>query len=405
MSSNSRSRDAGAQRVAVIAHSSRAAGGLSVSRNLIAALGRVAPQHDYLLVVPSGSGYDEVCADIPNHRRVEYRGQGRLWRRWCFDVVHLPRILHQFHPSVILCLGNMGVGAPSCPQAILCRDAHLFYPARHFSKEALTKKLLRWYHKRKLKCDLRRTSLLLCQTAVAENRLRETFAYDGPTAICPNAVSTWAIPDERGVPVPEPLAPLADRTKLFCLARYYPHKNLEAIVRVFDRFREHLRDTVVFLTIAEDQHPYAKRLLRSIRQKGLQNSIRNVGPLQQVELAGYYQHCDALLFPTLLESFSATYLEAMRFDCPILTSDLDFARGVCGDAAIYFDPWNPESIKEAILRLKGDAPLAQELARRGRRLVDTRHRSWDDVATDVVNHLLCLAPRSQPARAAERVAA
>lgn len=59
----------------------------------------------------------------------------------------------------------------------------------------------------------------------------------------------------------------------------------------------------------------------------------------------------------------------------------------------------------AILRLKGDAPLAQELARRGRQMLDARHRSWDDVATEIANHVLRLARRGQPIRMAERAAA
>lgn len=404
MSNNARPPEVGAQRLAVIAHSLRAGGGLSVGRNLIAAFGRVAPQHHYLLVVPSGA-YDEVCAGVPNHRRIEYRRRAGLWARWRFDVFRLPGIIRDFRPGVILCLGNRGLDIPSCPQAILCHDAHLFYPARHFSGELLRKKLVKRYHKRRLRCDLRRVSLLLCQTEVAEKRMRETFAYEGPTAIVPNAVSRWAMVDEGVVRVPEPLAPFADRWRLLCLTRYCAHKNLEAIVRVFERFREALRDTIVFLTIGEEDHPHARRLLRSIRQKGLEDCIRNVGPLRQAELAGYYRHCDGLLLPTLLESFSATYVEAMNFGCPILTSDLDFARAVCADAAMYFDPWNPESIKDAILRLKGDVALAEELARRGRRLVATTHRSWDDVATDVVNHLLRLARRGEPIRVDEPAAA
>ncbi len=82
-------------------------------------------------------------------------------------------------------------------------------------------------------------------------------------------------------------------------------------------------------------------------------------------MAEYYLACNALLLPTLLESFSGTYLEAMHFGRPILTSNLDFARDVCDDAALYFDPWDPVAIKDAILKLKDDASLQTELVCRG----------------------------------------
>lgn len=85
-----------------------------------------------------------------------------------------------------------------------------------------------------------------------------------------------------------------------------------------------------------------------IKSRGLEDSIINVGPLSQQDLGAFYKHCDALVMSTRLESFG-TYLEAMHFGMPILTSDLDFAHEVCGDAALYFNPWNAESIRDAIL--------------------------------------------------------
>jgi len=91
-----------------------------------------------------------------------------------------------------------------------------------------------------------------------------------------------------------------------------------------------------------------------------------------------------MFLPTFLESFSGTYLEAMHFGLPILTSDLDFAHAVCGDAAIYFDPWNAASIKDAILKLRNNPELSQELVAKGKTRLQTNFRSWDEIATDVV---------------------
>jgi glycosyltransferase involved in cell wall biosynthesis len=88
-----------------------------------------------------------------------------------------------------------------------------------------------------------------------------------------------------------------------------------------------------------------------------------------------------------LESFTGTFVEAMHYGLPILTSDLDFARHVCGDAAIYFDPWDPGSIKEAILRLHTDQNLRQELISRGRERLRTEFKGWDEIAADTVNTL------------------
>jgi len=61
-----------------------------------------------------------------------------------------------------------------------------------------------------------------------------------------------------------------------------------------------------------------------------------------------YASVDGMILPTLLESFSGTYVEAMHYGVPVFTSDRDFARDVCGDAAYYFDPLNPKGILDTV---------------------------------------------------------
>ena len=127
----------------------------------------------------------------------------------------------------------------------------------------------------------------------------------------------------------------------------------------------------------------------------LPDHVLNVGPVCQSLLGAYYRGCDALFLPTLLESFTGTYVEAMYFGVPILTSDLDFARHVCGDAAIYFNPWDPGSIKDAILRLRSDSDLRRELVNRGRERLRAEFKSWDEIAADAIGALesLCTTPK------------
>ena len=377
-------------RVALLGHGLRGAGGVSVGKNLIPALARAAPQHRYFLTIPAGLGFEEVCRAIPDAEVRVCEERGRL-RRWIDETFVLPRIVREFRPDVVVGLADRGLVRPPCPQAILVHRAQLFYPPKHSGADTWRNRLLFRYHAHHLRKSLRRTDLLLCQTPVAERRLRQTYGYTGRVEVLPNAVSRFTVGGEVEAAMPEPLRPYADRMRLFCLTRYYGHKNLEAAVEVFRRFWEDLPDVVVITTIASDQHPNARRFLRAIARHGLGDHVVNVGPLPQAALAGYYRNCQALFLPTLLESFSGTYLEAMHFGVPILTSDLDFAHAVCGDAAIYFDPWDPVSIKNAILRLKGDPALGAELVAKGRARLETMFGSWDQVARDLAGLLAEIA--------------
>ncbi|MFK2341775.1 glycosyltransferase [Bacteroides fragilis] len=78
-------------------------------------------------------------------------------------------------------------------------------------------------------------------------------------------------------------------------------------------------------------------------------SIVNLGIIDVSKCPQLYNECDALFLPTLLECFSANYVEAMKMRKPIVTSNLPFATNVCKNAALYFDPMNAHDIVEKFL--------------------------------------------------------
>ena len=63
-----------------------------------------------------------------------------------------------------------------------------------------------------------------------------------------------------------------------------------------------------------------------------------------------YEQADIMFMPILLECFTATYPEAMRMEVPIVTTDLDFAHGLCGDAACYYEATNSLSCSRGYLQ-------------------------------------------------------
>ena len=134
-----------------------------------------------------------------------------------------------------------------------------------------------------------------------------------------------------------------------CLTHYYPHKNLETLLPVAAEIKERSLAYTIVTTIEAEDHKRAAKLLTRLHDQGLTDIVTNIGRVRHADLAALYSQCDAMILPTLLESFSATYIEAMFHGKTILTSDLDFARDVCGEAAFYFDPLNPQSIVEAMV--------------------------------------------------------
>jgi glycosyltransferase involved in cell wall biosynthesis len=233
-----------------------------------------------------------------------------------------------------------------------------------------------------LRSRLHKVDVLFCQTEAMLRRAVETYDFTGRTALAPNAVSEFLMPPATDCPAR--LRGRRESLKLLALAKYYPHKNLEIIFESYRRYRHELRDTMCVLTIHPNQHPRANKMLEAVQQEGLANQIVNVGPVSHERLTDYFIHTDAMILPTLLESFSGSYLEAMHFGRPILTSDLDFAHGVCGEAAEYFNPWDSGSVRDAIIRLRDDPDLRERLVRAGVSRRTQFTKSWKVIAAEML---------------------
>src|SRR5690606_5173583 len=97
----------------------------------------------------------------------------------------------------------------------------------------------------------------------------------------------------------------------------------------------------------------------------IDNYIVYLGKVSIYQCPSLYQQSDYLFLPTLLECFSASYAEAMKMKNIILTSDLDFAKGICGDAAVYFNPLDEIDIVNRILEIDRNEERQLQLINNG----------------------------------------
>lgn len=369
------------RRISIVAHGLRAGGGISVGKNCIRSLMTAMPDACFQVIVPAGIGYEHCLvpgvAVEPSFYAARFGKLGRIW----FDEQVLPGLLAEFAPDVILCLGNVGVRTNVAPQILLVQDSHYFYPPRHYVQASPLDMLKYRAQRYRLARDLKRTHVLLCQTRSALHRLRQWYGFDGPIHLLPNAISVDSL---AGVDGSATDGRINGDFRLFYLTRYYPHKNIEIFLDLFMRHGAALPGVKVYLTLCASHGRRARRFLEAVEKAGLQDRIVNLGPVQQQDIAGLFRSMHALVMPSTLESFSGTYLEAMAFGCPVLTSDLDFAHEVCGDAALYFDPWNVNSLMQSIQTLRGDPVLAARLVDSGREVFASNSVSWQQNATTLV---------------------
>lgn len=135
---------------------------------------------------------------------------------------------------------------------------------------------------------------------------------------------------------------------LLTISSYYPHKNLEIIPEVISFIP---KNNLIKFYVTLEEDVFSKIF------KNKKDCIVNLGTVDINACPNLYSLSSAVFLPTLLETFSASYPEAMIMNKPILTSKLSFAKELCGDAALYFDPFNPKSIAEMIIDLSKNKSL------------------------------------------------
>lgn len=93
--------------------------------------------------------------------------------------------------------------------------------------------------------------------------------------------------------------------------------------------------------------------------------IKMLEYVRSTSLPYLYQGAYCFVFPSLYEGFGLPPIEAMTFGCPVITSNLSSLPEVCGNAALYVDPYDVKDIRQALEKLLGDRQLRQELVQRG----------------------------------------
>ena len=349
-------------RIAINGTSSRAGGGKSILYNYLQLLDRSILEDRYSLLTVDPDAFAWITND-----RIQVVGLPTRYGDTIFSpLVHellLDRILKRYQIDLVFNLADLVVRT-KVKQVYLFDWPYAINPdSVVWNRMDRRDRLVRKIKLSLLRRRIRRPVVTIAQTPVAKEALERLYGLPN-VAIVPNAVSL----DNLDTTAEKRFALPAGR-KLLYLTYYYPHKNLEILIDVAVRIRELGRDYRIILTIAANQHKNAARLLQEIRDRDLGEIIVNVGPVAMADVPSLYRSCDGLLMPTLLESFSGTYVEAMFHRIPIFTSDLDFAKGVCGDAACYFDPHDAHDIVTKLDTVFDDPSRSGSLMEAGRRVL------------------------------------
>ena len=125
-----------------------------------------------------------------------------------------------------------------------------------------------------------------------------------------------------------------------------------------------------------------EKILNDIGDKGLIDQIVLTGYVVNTDLPAIYSQCELFLYPSLRESFGIPMLEAMACGAPVITSNTSSMPEVAGSAAAIVDPYKPEEITAAIIRIVSDKETRDSMIEKG--YFQAAKFSWKAMAENVL---------------------
>ena len=125
----------------------------------------------------------------------------------------------------------------------------------------------------------------------------------------------------------------------------YPHKNLKRLVEAMVLLNQ---KTKVKLKISSSRGIFTDRLEKIIKDNNAQNYIELLGYVKDNEIGKLYKNSIAFILPTLSEGFGLPPKEAIEAGTFALISNIPVLKEVYQDSVIYFDPYDTNSIVNAM---------------------------------------------------------
>jgi glycosyltransferase involved in cell wall biosynthesis len=155
-----------------------------------------------------------------------------------------------------------------------------------------------------------------------------------------------------------------------------PRKNLTRMVNSWIRLPEIYKKEFDLIIVGKKNWIFKDVIIKK------ENSIKELGYIEDDELIRLYSMAKVFVYPSLFEGFGLPVLEAMACGTPVITSNSSALPEVGGEAVLYVDPKNEENITTKMIELLENESLQEELTIKG--MSRSKLFSWKNTATKTI---------------------
>lgn len=347
--------------------------GLTYLHNVVPHLSALPGVHTTLAVQPSlrpslerFSNIDLVCPDA---------NLGTA-RRFLFEQWRLPEVLRKSRADVLISAGNFALRNSPVPQILLSGNS--LYTSAEFSRDLRSRREYAMLADNCVKSVLARRSVHWADLTVAPSQAfaEELQRWTGrEVAVIHHGFDSAAFFAGQ-VPLADhiqrKLAEADGCLRLLFVSHYNYYRNFETLLRALPLIQNLLpqKPVKLFLTcqLERGANPGAydgEGAGSLVRDLGIQDDVVQLGAVPYASLHHLYRACDVYVTPAYTETFAHPLVEAMASGLPVIASDLPVHKEVCGDAALYFPRFSPESLAKAVARIVRSSDLGVRLSAAG----------------------------------------
>jgi glycosyltransferase involved in cell wall biosynthesis len=166
---------------------------------------------------------------------------------------------------------------------------------------------------------------------------------------------------------------LKKRAYFLTIGSINPNKNLSAVISAIDL----MKSDKISLVIAGGIN------LKIFKKTEINLSARVIylGYVNDNEIRALYQNSLCFIYPSFYEGFGLPPLEAMACGCPVIVSNTSSLPEICGDSAIYCDPYDRQDLADKMNLMINDNKIREDLIRKG--LTRISKFTWESTAVKI----------------------
>lgn len=333
-----------------------AGGGIQVAMSFLKDLKHLELNHEYYIIQSPNMAKAIHNIDFPKNFHFYHLSENTInnKRERIKEVINIE---NEVKPDCIFTVFGPSYHKSNYPKLVGFAIGHIIYPESPFFKTLSIKEKI--YNKIlchiKTLCFNRNSDALVFETQDAATLYKQNKSFKKPVHVANNTLNEIFHSPKEWEKFPEDLA---SPCTILCVTANYAHKNLSIIPHVIDnlinKYKFHDFQFVLTLDPTElEVSEYHRKY------------IKFIGRVTINQLPDVYSQSNIVFMPTLLELFSATYLEAMFMKRAIVASDLGFSKDICQDSAYFCEATNPEAYADAIYKLYTQPEINLELIQKG----------------------------------------